>query len=142
MADARAWRDDAEGLEGLRRPAEDRVALAVALVLALEVALVDVARAEEVGLDRVVDDEVDRDERLDLRRVLARALHRRPHRREIDGGRNPGVVLKEDPSGAEWDRDVVPRIPGERLSCLPLRVAVNARHPLEQDLDRDRQCTT
>src|SRR5438094_7342053 len=96
MADARAWRDDAEGLEGLRRPAEDRVALAVALVLALEVALVDVARAEEVGLDRVVDDEVDRDERLDLRGVFARALHRRAHCCEVDGGRNARVVLEKN----------------------------------------------
>src|SRR3989454_8774070 len=33
--------DDPEGLEGLAGPAEERVALAVALVLALEVALVD-----------------------------------------------------------------------------------------------------
>src|SRR5438128_1610819 len=65
VADARARRDHAEGLEGLAGPAEERVALAVALVLALEVALVDVLRAEEVSLDRVVDDQVDRDKRLD-----------------------------------------------------------------------------
>src|SRR5205823_7571017 len=32
VADARARRNDAEGLEGLARPAEERVALAVALV--------------------------------------------------------------------------------------------------------------
>src|SRR5207302_10262706 len=55
MADPRARRDDAERLEGLGRPAEDRVALAVTFVLALEVALVHVARAEEVVLYRVVD---------------------------------------------------------------------------------------
>src|SRR5207253_8004420 len=71
VADPRARRHDAERLEGLARPAEDRVALAVALVLALEVALVDLFRAEEVGLDGVVDDEIDRDERLDLPWILA-----------------------------------------------------------------------
>src|SRR2546423_12512500 len=49
VANAGARWDDAEGLEGLARPAEQRVALAVAVVLALEVALVDILRAEEVS---------------------------------------------------------------------------------------------
>src|SRR5205823_5797109 len=101
--------------------AEERVALAVALVLALEVALVDVLRAEEVGLDRVVDDEVDRDERLDLRGVLARALHRRTHCGEVDRRRDTGVVLKKDAARTERDRRVIPWIPCERLSGPLLR---------------------
>src|SRR5439155_3151880 len=102
-----ARRDHAEGLEGLARPAEERVALAVALVLALEVALVDVLRAEEVGLDGVVDDQVNRNERLDLRGILARALHRGAHRCEVDRGRNAGVVLKKDAARTERDRRVI-----------------------------------
>jgi len=71
--------------EGLARPAEERVALAVALVLALEIALVDVLRPEEVGLDGVVDDQVDRDEGFDLRRVLACPLQSPRASGEIDG---------------------------------------------------------
>jgi hypothetical protein len=69
----------------------------VSRVVALDVALVDVARTEEIGLHAVVDDEIDRDERLDPRRVLARALHRGTHRGEIDRGGDAGVVLEQDP---------------------------------------------
>src|SRR5207245_5832460 len=101
VADARARRDDAERLEGLARPAEEGVALAVALVLALEAALVDVLRAEEVGLDGVVGDEVDRDEGLDLRGVFPGALHRGAHRCEIDRRGDAGVVLEKDAARTE-----------------------------------------
>ena len=97
MADARARGDDAERLERLPRPAQERIALAVPLIFALEVALVDVLRAKEIGLDGVVDDQVDRDLRLDLRGVLARALHRGAHRGQVHRGRNAGVVLQQDP---------------------------------------------
>src|SRR5439155_6696263 len=142
VADARARRDDAEGLEGLARPAEERVALAVALVLALEVALVDVFRAEEVGLDGVVDDQVDGDERLDLRGVLPGALHRRAHRREIDCGRNAGVVLKQDAAGTERERSAGrrgSRIVRESVDVQFGRAAVACRAPeaLEKYLHRD-----
>jgi hypothetical protein len=139
VADARARWDDAEGLEGLARPTEERIALAVALVLALEVALVDVLRAEEIGLDGVVDDQVDRNQRLDLRRVLTRALHRRAHRGEVDRSGHAGVVLKKDARGPEGDRCVVSRIPQERLSCSQLGIAAYAPDALEKDLHGDGQ---
>src|SRR5207247_9918044 len=118
---------------------EERVALAVALVLALEVALVDVLRAEKVGLDRVVDDQVDRDEWLDLRGILARALHRRTHCREVNGRGHAGVVLQKDAAGTERDRGVIAWIPRERRSCLLLRIAAHAPDALEEDLHGDRQ---
>ena len=65
MADAGAGRTTRESVEGLLGPAEQRVALTVAPVLPIDVGLVRVLGAEEVHLDRVVDDQVDRHERID-----------------------------------------------------------------------------
>src|SRR3712207_9091330 len=89
-------RHDAEVLERALAPAQERVALLVALELALGVALERVARAEEVDLDAVVDDQLGRDERVDLARVAADLVgHRVAHRREVDDRRDAGEVLHE-----------------------------------------------
>ena len=58
--DAGARRDDLEVVERRLAPAEELVALAVALVLDLDVALERVLGAEEVGDDGVVDDHLGR----------------------------------------------------------------------------------
>jgi hypothetical protein len=63
VADAGAGRDDAEVLERALAPAEELVALAVALVLELDVLARRRRRGEVVDLDGVVDDEVDGGER-------------------------------------------------------------------------------
>ena len=68
-------------------PAQELVALAVALVLALDVEGERARRAEQVDLDGVVDDEVGRDERVDPRRVAADVRHRVAHDREVDDAR-------------------------------------------------------
>lgn len=52
--------DDLEVAEGRLAPAEELVALAVALILDLDVALEGVLRAEQVGDDGVVDDHLGR----------------------------------------------------------------------------------
>src|SRR5438094_376668 len=111
--------------------------VAVALILALEVALVDVLRAEEVGLDRVVDDQVDRDEGLDLRGVFPGALHRGAHRCEIDRRGDAGVVLEKDAARTERDRGVISWISLERFSCLLLRIPDHPPDALEEDLHGD-----
>ena len=66
--DAGAGRDDAQVAERRLRPAQELVALAVALVLALDVEGERVAGPEAVDVDRVVDDEVGLDQRVDPRR--------------------------------------------------------------------------
>ena len=58
--DAGARRDDLELVERGLAPAQELVALAVALVLELDVALEGVRAAEDVGDDRVVDDQLGR----------------------------------------------------------------------------------
>ena len=58
--DAGAGRDDLEVVEGALAPAQELVALAVALVLDLDVALERLRRAEDVGDHGVVDDHLGR----------------------------------------------------------------------------------
>ena len=101
--DAGAGRHDAQAGERALRPAQQLVALAVALVLALDVERERAGAAELVDLDRVVDDQVGRHERLDACRVAADIGHRVAHRGEIDDGRDAGEVLEQDARGHERD---------------------------------------
>ena len=138
MADARARRHDAQPVERLLRPAQERVALGVALVLPLDVGGVGTLRAEQVDLHRVVDDQVGGDERVDLGRVAAVASHRRAHRRQVDDRRNAGEVLHQDAGGHE--RDVLRRGgPGGERGDVVVGDVARAGAPqqvLEQDLER------
>ena len=85
--DADRRRNDLEILERLLAPLEELVALAVALEFLFDV----VQQRERVGvfvdLHAVVDDEIDRHERIDLLRIAAGALHRGAHRGEVDDAR-------------------------------------------------------
>ena len=121
----------------LLAPAQERVALAVALELELDVAGEGAAGAEDVDLHRVVDDELDRDQRVDLRRVAAEVGHRVAHRREVDDGRDAGEVLEQDARG----RKEISRLgssagdpAGDRLDVVV--ASPFAEHVLEQDPQR------
>ena len=70
--------------EGRLAPAEERVALAVALELELGVAGEGEPGRELVHLHRVVDDELDGQERVDACRVAAEVAHRVAHRGQVD----------------------------------------------------------
>ena len=107
--------------ERLLAPAQEGVALAVALELELDVTREGRARSECVDLHRVVDHELGRDQRVDLRRVAAEVGHRVAHRREIDDGRHAGEVLEQHARRRE--RDLVRRL-GRRIPAARPR-----RHP-------------
>ena len=123
--DPGARRDDLEVVEGVLPPAEEGVALAVPLELELGVADDREAVRELVHLNRVVDDELDREERIDLLRVAAEVVHRVPQRGEVDDRRDPGEVLQQHP--ARRERDLVRRL--------------GARHPAGDGLDVGRRDT-
>ena len=87
VADPGVRRHDREVVERGLAPAQERVALAVALELQLGVALERARLAEHVDLDRVVDHQLDRHQRVDQSRVAAQlAPSRRASRR---GRRSP-----------------------------------------------------
>ena len=96
-------RDDLEVVEGALAPAQELVALAVALVLDLDVALEGLGRAEDVGDDGVVDDHLGGRERVDLGRVAAEVGHRLAHGGEVDDAGHAGEVLHDHAGRRELD---------------------------------------
>ncbi len=142
MADAHAGWHHAKTLEGLLRPVEQRIAFAVALVFPFEVDGVGIVVAETIDLHRVVDHEVDRDERVDALRVAASASHRAAHCGQVDHGRHTGEVLHQHPRRHERERRSATIRPARQRFDVGLRhvtTAGAARDVLEQDLDRVRQ---
>ena len=145
VADAGARGHDREVVEGRLAPLEEGVALAVALVLERDVVGQRLRGAELVDDDRVVDDEVDGDERVDLLRVAAERHHGVAHRREIDHRRHAGEVLHQHARGAERDLDLglaavlEPADHGLDVGLLDRAVVLVAEQVLEQHLHREGQ---
>ncbi len=142
--DADARRDEAESLERLLAPLEEFVTLAVALEFHVHVQLQRHGRAGEIDLDRVIDHEIDRDERLDDFRIAAQPFHRAAHGGEIDHQRDAGEILQDDPRDDERNFLVrrLLRVPvGQRLDIFAadfFAVAI-AQDGFEHDPDADRQ---
>ena len=105
MHDAGARRHHLEVVEGALAPAQELVALAVALVLDLDVALEGVGGAEQVGDHRVVDHQVGRRQRVDLVGVAAEVADGLAHGGQVDDARHAGEVLHDDAGGRELDLD-------------------------------------
>ena len=87
MADAGARRHDAEIVERGLAPAQERVALAVALELDVDVLLQRVGGGGDVHHHRVVDHQIDRHQRVHLLRVAAEPDDAVAHGGEVDHAR-------------------------------------------------------
>ncbi len=107
VADAGAGRHHAEVRERVLAPAQEPVALAVALVFELDVVAEGLGGAELVDDDRVVDDEVDGDQRVDLLDLAAELAHGVAHGGEVDHRRHAGEVLHQHARRAERDLTAV-----------------------------------
>src|SRR5262249_21647517 len=103
VADAGAGRHDTEVLEPVLAPAENNVALLVALELLFGVDEKRRLGSVFVDLHGVVDDEIDRLQRVDLLRAAAERFDRIAHRGEIDDGWDTSEVLQEYAARAEGD---------------------------------------
>ena len=103
--DADGRRHDAEVLECLLAPAEELVALAVAVEFDGHVAVHRVLPAEEVDLHRVVDHQVDGHQGVDLLRVAAEPLHGAAHGRQVDHAGHAGEVLQDHAGRLEGNFD-------------------------------------
>src|SRR3954454_12781646 len=117
MADPGAGWNDAELIECALGPAQEGVALEIALVLELDVAADRQNRAEQVDLNRVVDDEIGRSERGDTLPVSADAGHGIMHRGEVDHRRGAGKVLEQNASRQErkLTASCLTRLPARQL---------------------------
>ena len=114
VADAGVRRHDEEVVEGLLGPAQQLVALLVALELEVGVDPERARAAEGIRDHGVVDDELRRDERVDLLRVAAERGHGVAHRDQVDHAGHAGEVLQQHP--------------GRRV--LDLRAVLRGRIPL------------
>src|SRR6185437_10917684 len=146
MTNAGAGRHDAEVLERALTPAQEDVALLVALELALGVDHEGGLAAELVDLHRVVDHEIDRLQRVDALRVAAERLERVAHRGEIDDRWNAGEILEQHAARSKGDLllDAALGIPlGERgdVVFLDELIVLVPQQILEEDLEAERKPT-
>ena len=145
VADAGAGRHDAEVVEGRGAPAQEAVTLDVALILALDVLAEGLGGAEVVDHDRVVDDQVDGVQRVDLFRIGAEAGHGVAHGGQVDDGRNAGEVLHQHAGRTEadlvLDRALVVEPGGQRLQIVGADggAIFVTQQVLEKHLHRDGQ---
>ena len=143
MADAGARRHDAKVGEALLAPFQEPVALLVLLVFARDVLGERAWRAEMIDHHRMVDDEIDRNQRIDLLRIAAKRDHRVAHRGEIDHGRHAGEVLHQHPRRAEGDfvllfaAIVDPRRDRLDVFLLDRAPVFVAQQVFEHDLERE-----
>ena len=103
VADAGAGRHDAEILERALAPLQEVIALAVARIFKRHVLAERLRRAEFIDDDRVVDDEIDGHQRIDLVGIAAELGHAVAHGGEIDDGWNAGEILHQHAGRAEAD---------------------------------------
>jgi hypothetical protein len=142
--DAGAGWHDLELVERRLSPAEELVALLVAAVLELDVALERVRAAEDVGDDRVVDDELGRRERVDLRGIAAEVTDGLAHRGEVDDARHTREVLHEHAGRGELDFHArvggsIPLAQRPDVGGRDVRAVLGPQQVLEQDLQAERQ---
>ena len=135
---------DGEVVERGLAPAQELVALAVALVLQRAVEGERVGPAEVVGDDGVVDDQLGGRQRVDLLRVAAEVGHRLAHGGQVDDARDAGEVLHQHPRRRELDLGVRlgRRVPvGQRPHVVggDVGAVLGAQQVLEQHLQRVRE---
>src|SRR4029077_2064148 len=96
-------RNELERLESLLTPFKKLVTLAIALELHVQIEFQRARRTEEIDLHRVIDNQIDRHERLDDLWVASEPLHSAAHRRKVDNQRDSGEVLQNNARNDEWD---------------------------------------
>ncbi len=96
-------RHDAEIVECILTPAQETIPLAVTFEFQFLVFRRRVSGAEHIDLDRVVDHQIDRHQRVHLRRIAAKPDDAVAHGGEVDHRRHPGKILHQNAGGLEWD---------------------------------------
>jgi hypothetical protein len=142
--DAGVGRDDGEVAESGLSPAEEGVALFVALEFEQRVHVEGAGGAEFVDLDGVIDYEFDGLQRIDEGGIAAELLHGVAHGGEVDDAGDAGEILKEDAAGSEGDFffGLGIFVPGGEARCLLLvdvAAVFGAQKVFEQDAQGERK---
>jgi len=93
MNNARAWWHNLEVVESLRAPLQELEPLPISIELNHLIGFGSVWRAEHIGLHRVVNDQVDRAQWINLRRIAAKSMHSVSHGGQVNDGWHTGEVL-------------------------------------------------
>ena len=139
VADAGARRDNTEIIEGRLPPAEELIALAITLELHIDVLLKRVGGTRIVDHHRVIDDQINRHQRVHLPRIAAELDDAVAHGGQIDDPGHTGEILHQNARRAEGDflvRTALGQPAGNRAGVID-RVAaavLKAQHVLEQHL--------
>ena len=139
--DSRGGRNNPEIIESISTPAQELVALTVALEFALGVDQEGGQRAVFINLYRMVDDQVNRNQRVDLLRVSTQPGGGASQRREVDHGRHTGKVLHDHPCGLEGNLAAAgiaaaPGCEAQHILLAHLEPIALAQGGLQQNLDR------
>ena len=103
MDDTAAGWHNAEVVEGSGTPFQEFKSLVVALELDLFVLPPSVLNSGLVHLHRVIDDQIDRAERVDLLRIAAQTSNCVSHGSEIDHSGHSGEILEDNSCRLEGD---------------------------------------
>ena len=139
--DAEAGRYHAERVERLHAPLHELVAFPVALEFEPHVQFQSAARPVVVDHHRMVDHQVDRNQRLDQPGLVPHPRRNATHRGQVDQQRHPGEILQHHARDHEWNLFGArgPRSPGGHLPSVILGdfVAVAVpEHRLQHHADR------
>ncbi len=139
--DARVRRHHPEVLESALAPAQERVALTVAVELDLVVKIERIGAAIAVDLHRMVNHQLRGRQWIDAVGIATQLDDGIAHCGQIDDSRHAGEILQDDAAWRERDFGARHgfRIPvGERQDVVPGDVAAvfEAQQVLEQDLER------
>ncbi len=107
MADAGARRHHAEIIERPLPPFQEGVALAIPAIFHIDVFLEGAGRGKIVHHHRMIDDEIDWCQRVDLRWIFSQRFHRIAHGGKIDHGGNPGEILHQNTRWTEGNFHLV-----------------------------------
>ena len=103
MADSRFGRNDAHVLERPLRPFQKRITLGISLELHFGVRLERIGRSGAIGNDGMVDDQIERDLRIDRRSAPPELFRRFTHSRKIDEDGDAREILEEHASRHIFD---------------------------------------
>lgn len=142
--DAGARRMHAHAVQRLRRPFQEAIALAIALIFALQIDPHGIWRGREIDPEGVIDRDVDRQDRAESLGVASRRCNSIAHRRDIDERRGAGRVVHQH--AARLKGDLCLRCPasepyakvGQGLIALLLTLGL-AQHVLCDDAQHMRQ---
>ena len=142
--DAGSRRHYLEVVECRLAPAQELVALTVALVFDLDVAFERVRLAEQVCDDGVVNDQLSGCERVNLVRVAAQGRHCFAHGGQVNHTGNTGEVLHDHTRWRELDFGVRLGVGVPAAKCLDLRLGdvravFGAKQVLKEHLQAERQ---